>query len=90
MSHAATVAEMEARLQALAPQQLEIMDESHLHAGHAGARSGGGHFRLLMVSAAFAGKGTVQRHRLIHETLGDLMRGPIHALSIRAQTPEEV
>lgn len=73
----------------LAPQQIEVIDESHLHAGHAGARSGGGHYRLSIVSAAFNGKNTVSRHRLIYDALGDMMRQDIHALAIQARTPEE-
>lgn len=77
------------RLTPLAPQQLELIDDSHLHAGHAGARSGGGHYRLIIVSAAFAGKNTVTRHRLVYEALGDMMRNDIHALAIQARTPEE-
>ena len=85
-----TVARLRERLSTLQPQSLEIEDESHLHAGHAGARSGGGHYRLHIVAAAFAGKNTVTRHRLIYDAAGDLMRGAVHALSIRALTPEEV
>ena len=85
-----TVARLRERLSTLQPQSLEIEDESHLHAGHAGARDGGGHYRLHIVAAAFAGKNTVARHRLIYDAAGDLMRGAVHALSIRALTPEEV
>lgn len=85
-----TVALLRERLGALQPRMLEIEDESHLHAGHAGARSGGGHYRLHIVAAAFAGKNTVARHRMIYDAAGDLMRGAVHALSIRALTPEEV
>ncbi len=85
-----TVARLRERLSTLQPQSLEIEDESHLHAGHAGARGGGGHYRLHIVAAAFAGKNTVARHRLIYDAAGDLMRGAVHALSIRALTPEEV
>ncbi len=77
------------RLDVLAPQQIAVIDESHLHAGHAGARSGGGHYRLSIVSAAFDGKNTVSRHRLIYDALGDMMRQDIHALAIQARTPEE-
>jgi len=77
------------RLAALAPQSLAIEDESHLHAGHAGAREGG-HYKITIVAAAFAGHNTVRRHRMIHEAVGDLMRGRIHALSIRAFSPDEV
>ena len=76
------------RLAVLAPLRLEIIDDSALHAGHAGAREGG-HYRLLIVSCEFAGKTTLQRHRLIHDTLGELMRSRIHALSIRSLTPDE-
>ena len=85
-----TVARLRERLSTLQPQSLEIEDESHLHAGHAGARGGGGHYRLHIVAAAFAGKNTVARHRLIYDAAGDLMHGAVHALSIRAFTPEEV
>lgn len=85
-----TVARLHERLSTLQPQSLEIEDESHLHAGHAGARGGGGHYRLHIVATAFAGKNTVARHRLIYDAAGDLMRGAVHALSIRALTPEEV
>ena len=85
-----TVARLRERLSTLQPQSLEIEDESHLHAGHAGARGGGGHYRLHIVAKAFAGKNTVARHRLIYDAAGDLMRGAVHALSIRAFTPEEV
>jgi BolA protein len=85
-----TVALLRERLAALQPLSLEIVDESHLHAGHAGARSGGGHYRLTIVSPAFAGQRTVARHRLVYEAAGDLMRGSVHALAINALAPEEV
>ncbi|QEL65212.1 BolA family protein/stress-induced morphogen [Oryzomicrobium terrae] len=74
---------------ALAPVRLEITDDSHHHAGHAGARGGGRHYRVLVVSAAFAGKPTVSRHRLVYAAAGELMRGPIHALALTTHTPEE-
>lgn len=77
------------RLAVLQPLALAIEDESHLHAGHAGA-GGGGHFALSIVAAGFSGKNTVARHRMIYDAAGDLMRGRIHALSIRAKSPEEV
>jgi BolA protein len=77
------------RLALFDPIQLELIDDSALHAGHAGARSGGGHYRLFIVSSAFSGKPTVARHRLIYDALGELMRSKIHALSIRSLTPEE-
>jgi BolA protein len=78
-----------ARLASLAPLSLEIEDESHRHAGHAGAKDGG-HFRVAIVAAVFSGKGTLARHRLVYDAAGDLMRGRIHALSIHARAPEEV
>lgn len=76
------------RLASLYPTLLDLEDQSHLHAGHAGAQ-GGRHYRLSIVSTAFAGKTTVARHRLVYAAVGDLMRGPVHALAIQAQTPEE-
>lgn len=84
-----TVELLRQRLAALKPLSIAIEDESHRHAGHAGARDGG-HYKLDIVASAFAGKNTVARHRLIYDAAGDLMRGRIHALSIRAFTPEEV
>lgn len=83
--------EIEHKLRAaLAPLRLEIEDESHRHAGHAGAReSGGGHFNVTIVSSKFAGQGLLERHRLVYDALGDTLRREIHALSIRALTPEE-
>ena len=77
-----------ARLETLQPECLELIDDSARHAGHAGARRGG-HYRLRIVAAAFAGKATLARHRLVHAALGELMRTRIHALSIEAQTPAE-
>lgn len=82
---------LEARLRAaLAPVELEITDDSHLHAGHAGAADGRGHFSVAIVSAQFAGLPTVKRHRLVYEAVGDLMTTDIHALSILALAPGEV
>lgn len=78
------------RMAVLEPLRLDIVDESHLHAGHAGARDGGGHFRLTIVSPRFAGQGTMQRHRLVYDAAGDLMQGAIHALSITAKAPDEL
>jgi BolA protein len=75
---------------ALAPSELDLADESTLHAGHAGARrEGETHFRLSIVSAAFAGKSRLDRQRLVFAALGDLMRTDIHALAITALTPDE-
>ena len=74
---------------ALAPVALDIEDESHRHAGHAGARDGRGHFRVRIVSAAFERKPPLARHRAVYAALGDYMQTDIHALSIDARTPEE-
>lgn len=75
---------------ALAPETIDIVDESHKHAGHAGARTGMGHFNVAIVSRAFAGKNLLQRHRMVYEALGDAMQTDIHALSIKAHTPDEI
>ena len=74
---------------ALDPLSLEVNDDSHRHAGHAGARGGQGHFSVDVVSAAFAGKLPLVRHRLVYAALGPMMQADIHALSIRARTPDE-
>ena len=73
----------------LAPTHLDVVDESLAHLGHAGAQTGGGHFSVLVVSPSFAGKSTVERHRLVYQALGDMMRQEIHALAMKVQTPEE-
>ena len=70
-----------------APQELSIEDESHHHAGHAGAAGGLSHFRVRIVAEAFRGKPPVARHRLVYAAVGDLMRTDIHALSVDAQVP---
>jgi BolA family transcriptional regulator, general stress-responsive regulator len=80
---------MRASLATLDPVAIEIHDDSAKHAGHAGARSGGGHFRLSIVSPRFAGCKTMERHRLVYDALGPLMKREIHALSITAKTPDE-
>jgi len=83
------VALIRARLdRALAPQHVEIIDESHKHAGHAGAAQGG-HFAAVIVSDKFRGLSSLARHRLVYAALTDIMPGEIHALSIRALTPDE-
>jgi len=74
---------------ALAPQLLEVEDDSHRHAGHAGARDGRGHFNVTVVSEAFAGKPPLARHRTVYVALGEMMQTDIHALSIKALTPAE-
>lgn len=76
------------RLTALDPERIEIVDDSARHAGHPGAREGG-HFRLRVVAPVFAGKTPLARHRLVIETLGELMQCRIHAVSIQALTPDE-
>ncbi len=73
---------------AFAPTVLEVRDDSHRHAGHAGARDGRGHFDVEIVSAAFAGLSPLARHRAVYAALGTLMTTDIHALSIRAGTPD--
>jgi BolA family transcriptional regulator, general stress-responsive regulator len=75
--------------QSLQPELLEIFDDSASHAGHAGARSGGGHFYATIVADAFEGKTPIQRHQLVYQALGDLMRSEIHAISIKAFTQSE-
>lgn len=85
------VALIEQRLQAaLHPTKITIIDDSPKHAGHAGAKaSGGGYFTIEVIAADFANKSAVARHRMIYTALGDAMQTEIHALSIKAQTPEE-
>jgi len=74
----------------LEPLKLTIMDDSHLHVGHDGAKeSGGGHFNIVVVSAQFQAKSAIERHRMIYLALGDAMGTEIHALSIDAKTPQE-
>jgi BolA protein len=78
------------RLATLAPESLEILDESAAHAGHEGARGGGGHYRLVIVSPQFAGKSVQTRHRMVYDALGALMSRDIHALAIKAYAPGEI
>ena len=73
---------------ALDPLELEIIDESHKHVGHAGARDGRGHFRVRIASEKFAGLRPIQRHRLVYDAVGNLMETDIHALSIEATLPD--
>ncbi|WP_240125181.1 BolA family protein [Thermomonas alba] len=75
--------------EALAPLALKVHDDSHRHAGHAGARGGLGHFRVEIVSAAFVGKPLLARHRMVHAALGEMLRTDIHALAITARAPGE-
>jgi BolA protein len=73
----------------LAADPLQVVDESHLHAGHAGARGGGGHFRAVIVSARFEGKSAVERQRLVYAALAEEMGREIHALSMQTLTPAQ-
>ena len=83
-------AEIRRRLEVLAPLRVALIDDSARHAGHAGAAPGGNtHWSLEIVSAAFVGKPTVARHRMVYEALGELMQNPIHALAILARAPGE-
>lgn len=77
---------MRARLAALDPLSLDLVDEAHQHVGHGAS---GGHYQLTIVSAAFSGKSPLARHRLVYEALGDLMSREIHALKIEAYAPEQ-
>jgi BolA protein len=87
---AARVAAIRSRLEAsFEPLELEVVDDSHRHAGHAGASDGRGHFRVRIVSQRFASKKTLERHRLVYAALGSLMQSDIHALGVVALTPEE-
>ncbi len=90
MTTSSTIAEIEERLRTrFTPVDLALIDESAMHAGHAGAASGGGHYRLRIVSVRFEGLARLARHRLVYDPLSDLMRNAIHALSIEALTPDE-
>ncbi len=82
-------AEIEQRLAVLAPEHLELLDESGQHVGHAGAKGGGGHYRLTIVSPAFTGKNTLARHRMVYDALGPMMHQQIHALAITAFAPQD-
>lgn len=85
-----SVDEIRTRLEVAFPDaRIEIADDSALHAGHAGARGGAGHFSVRLVSPAFAGLRTVARHRLVYDCLRDWMPHRIHALAIDARTPDE-
>ncbi|MFY7865799.1 BolA family protein [Roseateles sp.] len=89
MTPKASMQEMEARLRSsLEPSALELQDDSHQHAGHAGAKEGG-HYSLRIVSARFTGLNRVARHRLVYHCLAELMQQGIHALAIDARAPDE-
>ena len=79
------VERIRARLEAaLSPTSLNVIDDSHNHVGHEGAKDGRGHFTVEIASPAFAGKPPIQRHRMVYEALGEMMQTDIHALSIKA------
>ena len=85
------ISKIEQKLQqALEPDSLDIVDDSHLHAGHAGAKNGGGHYTVTLVSQKFSGKTPIQRHRMVYEALNEMMQKEIHALNIKACTPDEI
>lgn len=88
MSTSAAAIEQQLRV-ALAAEAVEVIDESALHAGHAGAREGG-HYAVTVVSQQFSGRNPVERHRMVYAALGNAMQTRIHALSIRAFSPEEL
>jgi BolA protein len=82
---------IKAKLEAgLSPSRLDVEDESHLHAGHAGARAGGEtHYRITVASASFSGKGRVERHRMVYALLGDEIAQGVHALALHLQAPDD-
>ncbi len=84
-----TIERIRRQLDSLAPENLEIVDESSKHTGHEGAKSGG-HYQMTIVSSQFRGKSTMARHRMIYAALSGMMHKEIHALSIKAHTPEEL
>ena len=86
----ARIEQIKACLQILQPVNLEIMDESHKHFGHVGARSGGGHYVVKICSAEFTGKNTMARHRMLYSALAEMMKADIHALTIDAKAPNEL
>ena len=76
--------------QAFAPAELQVVNDSHHHAGHASSPgTGESHFSVMVVSDAFAGKSRLERHRMVNDVLAEELKGPVHALAISALTPEE-
>ena len=86
----ATVDRILTKLAALEPLSIDVRDDSALHAGHAGAASGGGHYQLRLISPRFTGHSKIERHRLVYDLLGDLMQREIHALAMNLLAPDEV
>ena len=85
-----TLDEMRQRLAQLAPESIEILDDSGRHVGHEGAKGGGGHYQVVLVTARFHGLSLPARHRMVYDALGPMMHKAIHALSIKAYAPEEI
>ena len=85
-----TITFIKQKLTILKPEKIEIFDESSKHIGHEGAKNGGGHFLLTIISGNFYEKSTIERHRMVYAALGEMMERDIHALSIKAYTPEEI
>ena len=85
-----TARAIEERLAVLQPESLEVLDESAKHVGHEGAKGGGGHYTVTIVSPAFAGKPVQARHRMVYAALGPMMHKEIHALAIKAYAPDEI
>ena len=84
------VALIRSRLEAeFNPDELDVVDDSHRHVGHAGARDGRGHFQVRILSRRFAGKRTIERHRMVYAALGPLMQTDIHALGLEALSPDD-
>lgn len=77
-------------IEGLDAESVDVIDESHMHAGHAGAKTGMGHFNVTIIADAFTGKSLIERHRQVYAALGDMMLTDIHALSIKAYTPGEL
>ena len=85
-----TLDRIEQKLAVLSPDSVELIDDSQKHAGHEGAKGGGGHFELIIVSPLFEGKSSQARHRMIHAALGEMLEREIHAIAIKAYTPDEI
>ena len=85
-----TATRIEQKLATLEPESLEVTDDSSKHVGHEGAKGGGGHYSLVIVSRRFAGKSIQLRHRMVYDALGPMMNREIHALAIKAYAPEEL
>jgi len=89
-STVSTVQEIEQHLAVLTPESIDVVDDSASHAGHSGARTGGGHYELTIVSPVFLGKSRIERHRMVYDALSPLMQRKIHALALRTFAPGEI